>query len=473
MKRGALPRLDAPIVRARIHPHESVLTRRAQLRLGADGRARVVMALAPGVDPLAPVARARWTDGESGPACRIRPLEHGTSDLARARLQLDRSSEADNRRRDELDRFARGLRRFIRKSWASSNPPIAEWRDALELVRNEYGQLARRELERRVRRASIGEEEERRMRACEVELELVGTPGRTAQLELSFPYAGARWWPSYELRLGEESELVAVAHVQQSTGEPWREVRIELGDRLPHGPSVVPRLPPILVSGFQGPPNVAGTYRSPEAPIAQGPTVAPRVAPGPVDVPGDAQTTRIELFTRRLGLEVRHEVRLCRGETRRIGLAAAPEDLPAGPVTVFDGCDYLGQGRIEGASAGGRISLDLGASPSVRIERSYQRHPPTRSRGTNRLQHRFSGELTLSDRSGRGVDVDVVDHLPIAGSADVEVELLELPTGMTVDPQTGATHALVRLNPGSTRQLRWAYAIHAPRSVVVMPDEHR
>lgn len=471
MRAFDLARPDAPVARARVYRQESVLTRRVSLRLDERGRAEVALPLAPDVDPVAPVVRARWRDDEGGPACRVRPLPTRTDDIGLARRALEAEARADERRRRILDRHERSIRRFLRASWSWPEPPLERWAALIDQVARERGGLARRAVERQHRRAELDGQESQRHRAAEIRVDLRGAPHRPLVLECSFPYGGAGWSPSYELRLGEHAELVAVAHVFQSSRETWPDVRLELGTSLPHGSGPLPPLAPLLVSGFQGPPNAAGTYVSPEAPTPAGPAILPRSAPGPVTLSGDGVPTRVELFTRRLELSIRTEVDLSRGGVRRIGLTDAPEDLTAGPLAVFEGSAYLGRSQVPDAVRGAPLRVDLGASDRVRFERRVHPHAPTRSRGTNLLRHRFSGELVLTEPLGEPVDVDLVERLPVAGSADIEVELTELPAGMQVDPRTGEGHALVRLGSGVTRRFVWDYAIHAARTVVVIPED--
>lgn len=67
----------------------------------------------------------------------------------------------------------------------------------------------------------------------------------SATLTLTYVTSGARWYPSYELRLEPESNRVQVAffgRVSQETGEDWEDAALSLSTALPATATVAPKL---------------------------------------------------------------------------------------------------------------------------------------------------------------------------------------------------------------------------------------
>ncbi|HEX8818799.1 MAG TPA: mucoidy inhibitor MuiA family protein [Archangium sp.] len=67
----------------------------------------------------------------------------------------------------------------------------------------------------------------------------------TATVTLSYVTSGARWYPSYELRLEPESNRVQVAFsglVSQETGEDWEDAALSLSTAIPSTATTAPKL---------------------------------------------------------------------------------------------------------------------------------------------------------------------------------------------------------------------------------------
>lgn len=100
--------------------------------------------------------------------------------------------------------------------------------DELRAVLEEITRMERREVEARARRDARADAVSKRV---VVRLRGERPQGKPVQLRLEYRVPGARWVPTYVLRLsrdGRSAELGVRAHVVQASGEPWERVRLWL-----------------------------------------------------------------------------------------------------------------------------------------------------------------------------------------------------------------------------------------------------
>lgn len=430
-----------------------------------------------------------------------------TSDLDHEEYRLEAEAADDDRRRRFLEHHARLARRLIADGWVSASPPIETWSAFFDRYRRETTQLAEASSRRRARRAEI--ERERASKNLEGPPPRVGVrlrippvrsasegPGASASsaeeealvIDLTYRTGLATWKPSYDLRVEPEPsepgrapraarvEIVLVANVEQRTGEDWSDVRLRLLRAPVPEPMGPPHLGRLVVSGFQGPPASPVEGPEPRRPVEGPRSLRPpaHTPAAPAFIPTGAAPTRIELFGRSMEARLAYHL-LTEGPAVawRVAEGQAPIDLPDGPGTVLWMGSFGGMTRIPATAAGESLRLEIGVEPGLVVERTDRRPPPRRSRGTNRLEHRFEVTLEVKDEGLGAVDLEVRSRLPVAGSSDIEVEIHELPPGTVVDRATGFARSVLRLAAGGRRSTRHAFSIHAPRTVVVDGPEPR
>jgi hypothetical protein len=254
-----------------------------------------------------------------------------------------------------------------------------------------------------------------------------------------------------------------MGEVRQQTGENWLDARLALFGDPPAAPGPPP-LPRLVLSGFQGPPlGAVGPERA-----SAGPRPHPASYTAVASVLADGGPTPVELARYRFSGPL---VRLVSAEgppvVMRLAQIAVAGSIPAAPARLFLDGAYLGEVPLGPASAGAELALPLGVETGIRVSVQARRLPPGRSRGTNRLEHRFERTVRVEDVGCGGADLDVRVRLPVSASSEVEVQVEALPPGTEVDEVTGFGTAVVRLPAGGERELRFAFSVHAPRAVVV------
>lgn len=133
--------------------------------------------------------------------------------------------------------------------------------DQLRAARREVERLQRREVEARARRDARADAVSKR-----VVLRLRGPrPEAGLVLRLEYRVPGARWVPTYVLRVardGASAELGLRAHVVQQSGEPWDRVRLLLSTADLRRETALPELRSLRIGRRQPPPPSKG-WREP------------------------------------------------------------------------------------------------------------------------------------------------------------------------------------------------------------------
>ncbi|MEH0971099.1 mucoidy inhibitor MuiA family protein, partial [Micromonospora sp. CPCC 205546] len=291
--------IEAPVVGVTVYPDRARVTRRGSTRLPA-GEHRVRVAPLPlgvrrdslrvggrGAVTVLGVDVATWRQPRSTDA-QVRALEQRSRELADELAEVDDAHEIEVQRGQFLTRLAdRAGGTYARALACGDAVPT----DVAAFADSVAGQLAdsqrrRRELVRR--RTDLAEE----MAAVERELSAASgkrAPDRLAaevtvsvdaddaelDLELTYLVDGARWQPSYDLRLVDDTMTVTCfGLVSQDTGEDWPECVLELSTARPAAATGVPELAPWYLDRVRPlPPSMpmaAASFGAMPAPAAPG-----------------------------------------------------------------------------------------------------------------------------------------------------------------------------------------------------------
>ena len=254
---------EAPVVAVELHRHSALVHRRGEIRpqpskdntcfelaglpLGVvDGSVRLEVESADGarvvdlqvfLDVQTPVEQTRIKELE-----RFKELRRQMERLQREQRRLEERSAS-------LGGLAPALpptpKRPDRERFATEDP-LSAWLALGEFVR--HGNEARLERARELTREIDRLDDQLKLARDELEqlssekvaglrvgkrvlLRLAAPLAAPCQVALSYQVPGARWFPSYELRVdqsGERAELVMGALVAQVTGEDWHDVSVAL-----------------------------------------------------------------------------------------------------------------------------------------------------------------------------------------------------------------------------------------------------
>jgi len=296
-------------------------------------------------------------------------------------------------------------------------------------------------------------------------------------LSLSYAQPGAKWAPSYEAVMDPDTGEVTLAMfgwVKQFTGEPWEDVRLTLATGAPSLGIDLPRIAavtigpyptealPIIGHNYQDiltmAPGVADSSARDRwttgydtefnqevkgkvnvvqrlAVYAQADTVVTFEVPGTLSLAPDGQPRRVGIS--RSALSGRREHLLIpsvRPDAFLLARVTAPSDRPilAGSVSHYVGSTLVGSSTLPAVAPGEEFVLSFGVDERVKVDKPSLPET-TDEKGSDRIVTHAS-RVTVTNRTGRAIDLKVKDRVPIATDDDIRVSLASSTTqGWTQD----------------------------------------
>jgi uncharacterized protein (TIGR02231 family) len=310
---------------------------------------------------------------------------------------------------------------------------------------------------------------------------------------------GARWDPTYDVRVAPDLTGVRVgfvAQVSQATGEDWTEAEILLSTSAP-SVGLDPPKPPVRSVGVGEPllsslgyvsEDVGFVDRRPAAiPLAgEKFLAAPRAEfrdfglsaqfalPGRKTVAANGEPHRFLL--REVPLEVRPHRYVVPSMSDRAYLRAEVKlasgtPLLAGRARIFLGPDYLGEAAFPLMRIGDSTTLNLGVDPNLTVEWETledSREMPGRFSlsSTARITRVFRATLRLSASARGPIEIVVEEALPLSRDNRIEVKVVQLqpaPLDGEEDAanrdERGLYRWRLRLAPGAVETVRWGYVL--------------
>ncbi|MFV2111970.1 DUF4139 domain-containing protein [Micromonospora sp. LOL_025] len=516
--------IEAPVVGVTVYPDRARVTRRGSTRLAA-GEHRVRVAPLPlglrrdslrvggrgaatvlGVD-VTTWRQARSTDGQ------VRELEQRSRELADELVEVDDAGEVETQRGQFLTRLADRAGGTYARALASGD---AAPTDVAAFADSVAGQLADSQRRRRAldrRRADLTEE------LAAVERQLDATRGKREpdqlvaevtvsvdadddelDLELSYLVDGARWQPSYDLRLVDDTMTVTwFGLVSQGTGEDWPECVLELSTARPATATRVPELSPWYLDRVRPvPPPMPmapasfGAMPAPAAPgaapagavarsaaprpevresvatVEQGVTAATYRPARPVAVPADGSAHRATIAVLELPARLDHvtvPVRAAEAHLRATVRNTSSHTLLPGPAAVFHGADFVAATRLPVWAPGEETELALGVDDRVRVERKLGRRADTRATLGSTRRRDVEYRISVANHTPRPASVEVRDQLPVSRDEAVVVRESTLVPPPAERTELGELTWRLRLGPGESGEITLGFRVELAKGV--------
>ena len=294
-------------------------------------------------------------------------------------------------------------------------------------------------------------------------------------VRISYLVTDARWEPVYSIRAAPDRDSIGIEYdalVIQSSGEDWKGVRLTLSTARPSRAASPPAVTPWYVdvvqpmdkSGFAAMSVAAPESPAPGAPMEReglskdradaridlalrerrkslaeevsvdavvggsGPSVTYTIAL-PFDAPSDQQSrrrARIASFDAPTAYIFQTQPVAAEGVFLRGTLTnSSPFQLLPGRASVFVGADYVGATSFVGASPKQEFAVFFGADPAVTATRELVKQE-------DRQSGLFGGGLdtvsdyrvTISNGTGRKINVELYDRRPVSRNDKIGVELV-------------------------------------------------
>ncbi|MGW4499692.1 DUF4139 domain-containing protein [Micromonospora sp. NPDC004336] len=516
--------IEAPVVGVTVYPDRARVTRRGSIRLTA-GEHRVRVAPLPlgvrrdslrvggrgaatvlGVD-VTTSRRARSADGQ------VRALEQRSRELADELAEVDDADEVETQRGQFLARLAdRAGGTYARALACGDAAPT----DVAAFADSVAGQLADSQRRRRGlarRRTDLTEERaavERELAAASGKREAdrlvaevtvsVDADDAELDLELSYLVDGARWQPSYDVRLVDDTVTVTwFGLVSQDTGEDWPECPLELSTARPATATGVPELTPwyldrvrpvpppmpVAAAGFgamSAPPAPGAApagavarsgaprprVRESAATVEQGVTAATYRPARPVAVPADGSAHRATIAVLELPARLDHvtaPVRAAEAHLRATVRNTSAHTLLPGPAAVFHGADFVAATRLKTWAPGEETELALGVDDRVRVERTLSRRADTRATLGSTRRRDVEYRITVANHTPRPATVEVRDQLPVSRDEAVVVRESTLVPPPAERTELGELTWRLRLGPGEDGEITMGFRVELAKGV--------
>ncbi|MDG4803272.1 mucoidy inhibitor MuiA family protein [Micromonospora sp. WMMD980] len=318
------------------------------------------------------------------------------------------------------------------------------------------------------------------------------------ELELTYLVDGARWQPSYDLRLVDETVTVTwFGLVSQSTGEDWPECELKLSTARPAATAGVPDLSPWYLDrvapaipraatadmplGMPAPAAPAGgglarsaaslpRLRKSVAEVEPGVSAATYRPARPVAVPADGSAHRATIAVLELPARLDHvtaPVRAADAHLRATVRNDSDHTLPAGPAAVFHGADFVTSTRLPVWAPGEEVELALGVDDRLRVERKLHRRTETKATLGSTRRREVEYRITVANHTPRPAAVEVRDQLPVSRHEAVVVRETALTPPPAERTELGEVTWRLALAPGESGEVTLGFRVELAKGVEV------
>ncbi|MFN4083645.1 MAG: DUF4139 domain-containing protein [Bacteroidia bacterium] len=316
-----------------------------------------------------------------------------------------------------------------------------------------------------------------------------------AQFELRYMVNQAKWLPSYDVRVldaGQPVTFVLKAHVIQTTGEDWKNVKLKLSTANPTISAVKPVLQTHYIRFFQPLKPVAApkaTRLKANAYGADGDVMnematgeaAPMfettetmvntefVANNLHHIPSGAQGSWVELINQNSKALFRYAaVPKLDHKVFATALVAGIDiinQIPAQADVYFQGT-YTGKTFI-GQTVNDTIEISLGSDKRLIIERKKVKDFSSNTfLGSNKILTN-SFEIVVRNNKKETVEILVEDQIPVSTEKDIEVKLTLNPNNGIFEPNEGKLTWKIRLEPNKAETIRFGFEIKHPKNKMI------
>jgi uncharacterized protein (TIGR02231 family) len=139
--------------------------------------------------------------------------------------------------------------------------------------------------------------------------------------------------------------------------------------------------------------------------------------------------------------------------------------LPGDANIIFEGT-YVGKSFIDPNSTFDTLNLTLGRDKRVVVKKEkLADYSSVKFLGSNTLQ-KITYEITVKNNKKDPVDMLLKDQYPISSTKEIEAELTN-DGGADVNKETGVLTWKLKLAPGESRKIRFAYSVKYAKDRVI------
>src|SRR5664279_4261498 len=323
----------------------------------------------------------------------------------------------------------------------------------------------------------------------------------TGKLTFSYVVSNAGWYPSYDIRVDDIKNPVAIfykANVFQNSGVEWKDVKLSFSNATPWVAGDVPELNPWFVD-FYYPVRIrgmaSGTQRSEaqksykvadaqnivveEKAMESAPIMVQKqvgettitfdvVVPYTVPSDGKVQTVEIQRITAPADYKYVTLPKLSQLAYLTANITDwAKLSLQTGEATLYFENSFVGKSTLNVNQLKDTLTISLGTDNSILVKREKRKDFTSRKViGANRTDT-YSYLVTIRNNKSNTVNITLNDQIPVSSNSSISVDAIEL-SGGRLNPQTGEIKWDLEIKQQETRQIALTYSVKYPKDKTIV-----
>ncbi len=327
-----------------------------------------------------------------------------------------------------------------------------------------------------------------------VEIAIEATAKGRMTLEINYLIPGARWIPSYDVRVDSDSSSICLNYygiISQKTGEDWKNVKLSLSTAKPHISGLLPELDPWHIDlqrpffGKAMKRAMADTVMQ-EAYKLSSPQEELKQETAYAESRGTSVTFNIKKRETVLGKGEPFKTTITQEELHaKLSYICTPKlyefaflkaevindtkyPFLHGEVSIFLGENYVGKSKIDTIPIGKRFDLHLGVDERIHVERRLIGEKTDKSFIGKKEVHSYIYRITIENLMKEEKRIVVHDQIPVARHPDIQVKLIKsnlaiVPEEDVQERSPGLLEWQLNLPAQKTKTIEFEFSVSFPK----------
>jgi uncharacterized protein (TIGR02231 family) len=318
------------------------------------------------------------------------------------------------------------------------------------------------------------------------------------KLTFSYVVSNAGWYPSYDIRVDDIKNPVAIfykANVFQNSGVEWKDVKLSFSNATPWVAGDVPILNPWFVDFYYNQPRImirgsSTLAKRSDAPVMKEMIESDKVMEAapvmvekqvgettitfdiavPYTIPSDGKVQTVEIQRITTPAEYKYvtlpKLSQLAYLTANIG-DWAKLSLQTGEATLYFENSFVGKSTLNVNQLKDTLTISLGTDNSILVKREKRKDFTSRKViGSNRTDT-YSYLITIRNNKSNTVNITLNDQIPVSSNSSISVDAIEL-SGGKLNLQTGEVKWDLEIKQQETRQIALTYSVKYPKDKTIV-----
>ena len=420
--------------------------------------------------------------------------------------ELKDQMEIHNRYLTTLNDYANYYHPLITEDMRNRKPGILKWEKTLDKVTEKRIETAKKKAAVEFKLRKLNKERDKIKNKisklnphkktgtlnAEVSVKCYGET--KPEVFLYYVVPGATWKPEFDFRFSPfknnkvgkgNLEITVGAIVQQTTGEDWSNIELELSTARPKAGSEAPYPAAMYVNGYK---------HKKDKVLVQAKENRQQLKAGGKSNHQASQDTQIEDKGHSFTLKLPHKVTVKadghpywmpvdivkgQGESSFVTVPKlkpfvyqsvklnnpASYPLPEGKLHTFRKNSYVGDNRLKYKAPGEPFEVSLGIDEEIKVERKEIKEKNKEAGFLSSTKHMERAyRIIVTNSSKKSQTIYVRENIPVSKTKDIKVELVKKKTtkNYSLDKHRGMLEWAVKLDPGQKKSIDLSFIIHLP-----------